>query len=62
MTYIRSIYGELFEMELCDWITDEERWPENRTFEMFLEWFETDLHSMVFDAEEDEIEDDGVMF
>jgi hypothetical protein len=58
LAYIRTIYDELFDMELADWITDEELWPGNRSFEMFLAWFEIELHSMVFDAGDDEIEDD----
>ena len=30
---------------------DEENWPEVFTLELFLEWFEISLGSMVFDLE-----------
>ena len=39
----------LFESELEAWCTDEEYWPARRTIEMFAEWFEVELHSMVID-------------
>ena len=37
------------EVSLSEAGTDEEYWPARRTIEMFAEWFEVELHSMVID-------------
>ena len=29
---------------------DDDTWPEDITYEMFLEWFDVEFHSMVFDS------------
>ena len=42
-------WNTLFDSILFDWATDESLWPENRSLKMFLEWFEVDVHSMVWD-------------
>jgi len=47
---------DIFEVELSGWIIDKNKWPENRTYETFLEWFDVEFHSMVFDPVEDIIE------
>lgn len=39
----------IFEMELEGWFTDPQLWPPNRTRELFLEWFDLELHSMAVD-------------
>lgn len=39
----------LFDSILFDWATDESMWPENRSLEMFLEWFDIHVHSVVWD-------------
>jgi hypothetical protein len=39
----------IFALELEGWFTDPKLWPPNRTREMFLEWFDVELHSMVVD-------------
>jgi hypothetical protein len=46
----------LFENELEAWCTDEEAWPADRTFEMFLEWFDVELHSTVVDVSAEPLE------
>jgi hypothetical protein len=53
---IKELYNDIFEVELSGWITDKSKWPENRTYEKFLEWFDVELHSMVFDPFEENIE------
>jgi hypothetical protein len=55
---LQDIYAEVFERELDGWHTDESAWPRNRTFAMFKEWFDVELHSVVEDLCGDEIEDD----
>jgi len=53
---LKDLYNDIFELELSSWITDESVWPKSRTYEMFLEWFTVEFHSMVFDPYEDDIE------
>lgn len=55
-TCVKKIYEQLFEFVLFGWYTDEELWPENRTWEMFQEWFKIEINSEVFDLVDGEIE------
>jgi hypothetical protein len=52
----------VFEQELFSWFTDESLWPANRTQDMFMEWFEIEFNTLVFDLVDDlpleRIEDD----
>jgi hypothetical protein len=41
----------IFEEQLNDWFTDERVWPQNRTLDVFHQWFDCRLHSLVFDLE-----------
>jgi len=56
--FINDIFQDLFELELSSWIVVDEMWPENITYKMFLEWFDVEFHSMVFDSLKDDIEKD----
>ena len=53
---LREIFQDVFKIELLSWITDDNMWPEHRTYKMFLEWFDAEFHSMVFDPFQDDIE------
>jgi hypothetical protein len=46
----------LFENELESWCAEEEAWPADRSLEMFLEWFDVELHSTVVDVAADALE------
>jgi hypothetical protein len=48
--YLSQIYQEIFEEELASWDEDETTWPEERSLEVFLEWFDIELHTVVRDA------------
>ncbi|MDA8095482.1 MAG: hypothetical protein M0T84_16560 [Betaproteobacteria bacterium] len=50
---IDEIYDEIFEMELSSWSDEESLWPSERTVQLFWEWFDVELHSLVVDAMED---------
>ena len=50
--WIKKNFDNIFVNELNDWYTDESVWPPNRTYKMFSEWFEIEIHSMVLDLEE----------
>lgn len=43
----------VFEEELYSWYTDQDVWPHQRNLKMFLEWFEVEFHSLVFDLADD---------
>ena len=46
----------LFEFQLSAWTDDEASWPPTRDLKTFREWFRVDIHSIVVDVAEDEIE------
>jgi len=46
----------LFEFQLASWTDDESAWPAERDLKMFREWFRVDVHSVVVDAGDDDIE------
>ena len=46
----------LFEFQLASWTDDESAWPSDRDLKMFREWFRVDIHSVVIDAGDDDIE------
>jgi len=43
--------GFVFDEELRSWYTDESLWPAVRDLEIFLEWFDVEFHSLVFDLD-----------
>ena len=47
--WIEKRWSALFEHMLLEWMVDETMWPENRTLQMFREWFEIETHTMVWD-------------
>lgn len=46
----------LFEFQLSSWTEDESLWPATRDLKAFREWFTIDIHSVVVDVADDEIE------
>ena len=48
-------FDKIFVTELEGWLTIESDWPAKRTYKLFKEWFEVEIHSMIFDLEEFEI-------
>jgi hypothetical protein len=46
----------LFEFQLAAWTEDVAVWPADRTLALFREWFRVDIHSVVVDVADDEIE------
>jgi hypothetical protein len=49
-------YDLLFEEQLDGWHTDPKDWPQDRNLKMFLEWFDVEFHSLVFDLCDDPIQ------
>ena len=53
-SYLENIFEDLFEMELAAWCQDDAQWPQPLTWQLFNEWFDLEIHSMVIDiASED---------
>ena len=46
----------LFEFQLAAWTEDESAWPPTRDLKTFREWFRVDVHSVVVDVADDDIE------
>jgi hypothetical protein len=46
----------LFEFGLSAWTEDEASWPVRRDLAAFREWFRIEIHSIVVDMADDEIE------
>jgi hypothetical protein len=43
----------IFEDQLGGWWTDERSWPRNRGIEVFQEWFDCHLYSVVLDLDDE---------
>src|SRR5215469_5091972 len=54
--WVEENAGWLFEFQLSSWSDDESTWPASRDLRTFREWFRVDIHSVVVDVAEDEIE------
>lgn len=52
LRWVRTHFDDVFVNELNDWCTDEGRWPQKRTYVLFSEWFDVEVHSMVLDLED----------
>ena len=46
----------LFEFQLAAWTDDESSWPMTRDIKTFREWFHVDVHAIVVDVADDDIE------
>ena len=46
----------LFEFQLAAWTENESTWPAPRDLHTFREWFRVDVHSVVVDVADDDIE------
>lgn len=56
LNYIKGLYAGIFCRLLSDICTEESWWPEKTDWPAFQEWFDLEIHSMVLDTVEDEIE------
>ena len=53
--FIELNFTFIFEDELAVWSRDKLQWPEPLTRKIFSEWFDVEIHDMVFDLGEDKI-------
>lgn len=55
IAYIDRHFLDLFQAELASWYADEEQWPADMSLQAFWTFFEVQVHDMVIDLLEDEI-------
>ncbi|MGC9398088.1 MAG: hypothetical protein ACP5HM_03010 [Anaerolineae bacterium] len=48
-SFLQTHYSILFEHELRSWEPNEGKWPTDRSYESFRQWFDVELHSAVID-------------
>ena len=46
---LREVCEEIFEEQLDGWYRVPSSWPQDRSYEVFCQWFECQHHSMLFD-------------
>ncbi|CAG0940623.1 hypothetical protein BROC_01106 [Candidatus Brocadiaceae bacterium] len=54
--WLKRNFDSIFTDQLNNWYTDEALWPQNRTMEMFNEWFEYSLCATILDTQKGRIE------
>jgi hypothetical protein len=47
--WIEENCSTFFALELIDWYTDEQLWPQDRSWKVFQEWFEIEFIYVVWD-------------
>lgn len=52
---IEQNFKKIFKNELAMITEEEEAWPQDRTMEVFLEWFTLEIGSTVFDLEKSDL-------
>ena len=50
--WLKHNYNKIFENELNGRHTDVNDWPQKRTYKLFTEWFNSEIHTTVEDIEE----------
>jgi len=54
--WIEDNHAWLFEFQLSAWTEDESAWPQARSLKMFREWFRLDIHDIVVDVGESDLQ------
>jgi hypothetical protein len=53
--WLKKEFERFFSLELFAWHSDENDWPQKRTYKMFRQWFSVDISTMVYDMENEPI-------
>jgi hypothetical protein len=48
--FVDAHYGRFFAQELSTWTQDPNRWPKDRSLELFRNWFDVEAIDMVLDV------------
>ena len=54
--WVEENFDWLFEFQLSAWTEDESAWPAERDLKRFRDWFRIDIHSVVVDASDDDLD------
>jgi hypothetical protein len=54
--WVEENFADLFEFQLSSWTEDQSVWPATRDLKTFRAWFRIDVHSLVVDVPDDDIE------
>ncbi|MGF1558561.1 MAG: hypothetical protein ACFCUL_05670 [Flavobacteriaceae bacterium] len=57
--WLSNHYVDLFENELAAWHTNQTDWPKPMSLALFKKWFQVQLHSIVYDFEQDALTKDN---
>ena len=55
---LKKVCNDIFSRELEGWHTDEEAWPQDRSFKVFKQWFDIQHYEIVTDVGRGPIEND----
>lgn len=58
LAYSHDLKPVLFVEELRSWCENRRTWPQQRTRQMFDQWFDLEIHSIVFDTDDAPLERD----
>jgi hypothetical protein len=56
---LKRCFKAIFEEQLNGWWTDEAVWPRRRDLRTFKEWFDVEVHTLVYDLGDGSIRDEG---
>jgi len=54
--WVEDNFSWIFESQLSAWTEDESAWPDDRDLKLFKQWFRIDIHSVVIDVGDDDID------
>jgi hypothetical protein len=60
VNYVDERFEQIFEMELASWYEDKKLWPPKRDLKTFWEWFDVELHSVVVDVPDEDINETSI--
>jgi len=55
-SWLKRNFDQIFKNEMNDFHTDENDWPQKRTYKIFKEWFTVEISSMIVDLQDKPIE------
>jgi hypothetical protein len=58
--WVEENHAWLFEFQLSAWTEDESAWPAVRDLKTFREWFRVDIHSVVVDVGDDDVDGEEI--
>ena len=55
---LRRVFGEVFARALHEWHTDQTAWSRDRSLTAFKKWFTIEMHTLIEDLVDNQLEDD----